>query len=335
MLHQIMKKIVFLLVVVGLFVYNASAQTARQLSKVSITVSSLEKLIPFYERVLSFKKVAEYEWEGSALQRLTGLKEPNLKARIALMQLGMEQIELIEFIDENRQLPLPVDSRSNDLWFQHIAIVVGDMEKAYAHLRAHKVQFVSTAPQTLPEYLPAAAGISAFYFRDTDGHNLEIIHFPKGKGNPKWQAPTDQLFLGIDHTAISIEDTESSQAFYEGLLGLKVAGTSENYGTEQEHLNQVFGAHLMITGMVAKHGFGLEFLDYLAPPGGRQYPSDSRPTDLWHWHTTIAVNDLDTVYQQLQAANHTFISNGIVQLSGHRGFLVRGPHGHALYIIGD
>jgi hypothetical protein len=91
----------------------------------------------------------------------------------------------------------------------------------------------------------------------------------------------------------------------------------------------------MITGLVAKQGFGLEFLDYLAPPGGRPYPLDSRPTDLWHWHTTIAVNDLDNVYQQLQAANHTFISNGIVQLNGQRGFLLRGPDGHALYIIGD
>jgi catechol 2,3-dioxygenase-like lactoylglutathione lyase family enzyme len=192
-----MKKIVFLIVVVGLFVYNASAQTAKQLSKVSITVSSLEKLVPFYEEVLSFEKIAEYEWTGDPLQRLTGLKEPSLTARIALMQLGKEQIELIEFTNENRQLALPADSRSNDLWFQHIAIVVSDMEKAYAHLRAHKVQFVSTAPQTLPEYLPAAAGISAFYFRDPDGHNLEVIHFPQGKGKPKWQAPTDQLFLGI------------------------------------------------------------------------------------------------------------------------------------------
>jgi catechol 2,3-dioxygenase-like lactoylglutathione lyase family enzyme len=330
-----MNRIGFLILFTVLVVCNASAQTAKQLQKVSITVSSLEKLVPFYEKVLSFKKVAEYEWTGKPLQHLTGLKEPDLKARIALMQLGLEQIELIEFIDETRQLALPADSRSNDLWFQHIAIVVRDMEDAYAHLRTHKVQFVSTAPQTLPEYLPAAAGISAFYFRDPDGHNLEVIHFPKGKGNPKWQAPTDQLFLGIDHTAIGIEDTDIALGFYEDLLGLKIAGTSENYGTEQEHLNQVFGAHLMITGLVAKQGIGLEFLDYLAPPGGRTYPLDSRPTDLWHWHTTIAVNDLNKVYQLLQANNHSFISNGIVQLNGQRGFLLRDPDGHALYIIGD
>jgi hypothetical protein len=30
------------------------------------------------------------------------------------------------------------------------------MDKAYQHLRKHKVQHVSTAPQGLPEYLTAA-----------------------------------------------------------------------------------------------------------------------------------------------------------------------------------
>jgi hypothetical protein len=35
-------------------------------------------------------------------------------------------------------------------------------------------------------------------------------------------------------------------------------GESENYGTEQEHLNQVFGAHLRITAMRAMSGPGIE-----------------------------------------------------------------------------
>lgn len=312
---------------------SAMAQSALKLEKVSITVSSLEKVLPFYEEVLSFQKISEYQWEGEALQRFTGLQEEGLKAQIALLQLGSDQIELVEFIGESRQLSLPPDSKSNDLWFQHIAIVVKDMEKAYQHLRLHKVTFVSSSPQQLPEYLPEAAGISAFYFRDPDGHNLELIHFPKGRENPKWQQQNDQVFLGIDHTAIGIEDTDASQAFYETILGLKIKGESENYGTEQEHLNQVFGAHLMITGLAAREGYGLEFLDYLAPPGGRPYPVDSRPTDLWHWHTTVSVENLDLIYKKLQEARQEFISEGIVQLNGRRGFLVRGPDGHALHII--
>ena len=55
------------------------------------------------------------------------------------------------------------------------------MDAAFEKVRATKAQFVSTAPQTLPASIPAAAGIKAFYFRDPDGHNLEMIFFPSGK----------------------------------------------------------------------------------------------------------------------------------------------------------
>jgi hypothetical protein len=79
------------------------------------------------------------------------------------------------------------------------------MDEAFEELRALKVQFVSTAPQRLPDWNKAAAGIEAFCFRDPDQHNLEVIHFPSGKRDARWQARNDKLFLGIDHTAIAVE----------------------------------------------------------------------------------------------------------------------------------
>jgi hypothetical protein len=84
------------------------------------------------------------------------------------------------------------------------------MTKAFENLRALKVQFVSTSPQRLPDWNRAAGGIEAFYFRDPDQHNLEVIYFPPGKGNPRWQERTDKLFLGLDHTAIAVSNTEAS-----------------------------------------------------------------------------------------------------------------------------
>ena len=118
------------------------------------------------------------------------------------------------------------------------------MDKAYQHLRAHKIRHASTSPQTIPASNKAAAGIRAFYFKDPDGHNLEIIDFPQGKGDPRWQNANGRLFLGIDHTAIVAEDTAQSLKFYRDLLDLKLAGESMNHGTEQEHLNNVAGARL-------------------------------------------------------------------------------------------
>src|SRR5258705_2161747 len=104
------------------------------------------------------------------------------------------------------------------------------MAKAYARLREHNVRQAWSGPQKLPDWNPNAGGIEAFYFKDPDGHPLEVTHFPPGKGDPRWQRPTDAVFLGIDHTAIVVADTDASLRFYRDVLGLRVAGESENYG---------------------------------------------------------------------------------------------------------
>src|SRR5207244_11554715 len=174
-----------------------------------------------------------------------------------------------------------------------------DMDQALPKLRAIKVHLVSTAPQTLQPYIPAALGIKAFYFRDPDQHNLEIIDFPLGKGDPRWQQKKDKLFLGIDHTAIGISNTDASLKFYRDLLGLHKAGESENLGTEQEHLNQVFGAHLRITGMRANAGPGIEFLEYPSPRDGRPRPADIHATDIVHWQPMVVPDDVDPLARKL------------------------------------
>ncbi|MBW6535198.1 MAG: VOC family protein [Mariniphaga sp.] len=319
--------------------FQLHAQTIKEIQGVSITVSDMNKALNFYTEVLPFEKDTTFTLQGKSIQNLYNVQDTSLKVTVARLYIGEEHIELIEFHSENNVgREIPADSRSNDLWFQHIAIVVSDMQKAWQILEENDVTHVSTSPQTLPDYLPAAAGISAFYFRDPDGHNLELIHFPQGKGNPKWQNSGDKLFLGIDHTAIGIESTRTSLQFYQDVLGLNVAGESVNYGTEQEHLNQVFGARLKITGLTAANGIGLEFLDYIAPPGGRPYPADTKPNDLWYWHTTLKVKGINGLFQKLKEQGYSMLSENIVELGssglgGNFGFIARDTDGHALLFL--
>lgn len=308
----------------------ARSGAVESVVRVGMTVGDLDRSVEFYTGVLGFSRVAEAESAGENLEHLTGVF--GARVRTALLRLGCEQIELTQYLAPEGRL-IPRDSRSNDRWFQHIAIVVSDMQRAYAQLREHKVRHASTGPQTLPQYLPNAAGIRAFYFKDPDGHVLEIIHFPAGKGDPRWAMPqeSDALFLGIDHTAIAVEDTEASLRFYRDTLGLRVVGSSENYGTEQEHLNNVQGAHLRITTLKASSGPGVELLEYLAPSSGRQYPADSQANDLWHWQTTVATASPEALANGLRDIHAQWISAGVV-VDPHLGasLMVRDPDGHAV-----
>jgi catechol 2,3-dioxygenase-like lactoylglutathione lyase family enzyme len=300
---------------------------------IGMTVSDMDRSLDFYTRVLHFSKVSDEEFSGEVYEHLKGVF--GLRIRVARMQLGEEQVELTEYLAPKGR-PVPGDSRSNDRWFQHIAIIVRDMDAAYAWLRQNKVQYASSGPQTLPAWNRNAGGIRAFYFRDPDNHVLEILWFPENRGQAKWHRPGSDLFMGIDHTAIVVGDTEASLRFYRDLLGMQVAGESENYGNEQEHLNNVFGAHLRITALRAASGPGIELLDYLAPKDGRPLPADLHANDLAHWETElVAAGPAEGRRSLFKSASP--ISSGeqdvIIRGGKVREFIFRDPDGHAVALV--
>lgn len=324
-----------LAIIILLFAGSAFSRHVLAVDAIGMTVGDMDKAVDFYANVLTFEKVSDVEVWGEQYERLQGVF--GVRMRVVRMQLGDETIELTEYLAPQGR-PFPVDTRSNDHWFQHIAIVVSDMETAYQRLRQFRVKHASSGPQRIPDWNKGAAGIKAFYFRDPDGHFLEVIFFPPGKGNPKWQTHEGKLFLGIDHTAIVVASTDESVKFYRDALGLHVAGESENYGTEQEHLNNVFGARLRISGLKAARGPGIEFLEYLAPGGGRPTPTDVKSNDIAHWQTSLIVQSTDESWTTLRASKGSFVSPGPVRLPDAslgfmNGLLVRDPDGHALMLI--
>ncbi len=238
---------------------------------IRITVSDIQRAAAFYQGTLGFQKVSASPY------------------RIRL-KLGDEAIELTSCGTPGR--PYPPDSRSNDLWFQHIALIVSDFDAAYAKLTKAGVRNLSQSPQTIPLSNPAAGGIRAYYFADPDGHPLEILWFPPGKGDPKWHDKS-RLFLGIDHTAIAVSNTPRSLAFYQERLGMKKAGDSFNYGIEQERLSGVAGARVRITALRAPHGPGVEFLQYEYPGTGRKNPADDSGCDIVR-RETVMVSDSES-----------------------------------------
>ena len=316
----------------ALLAASARADTIERVNSVAITVSDMDKALAFYTEVLPFQVVSQTEVAGEAYEHLFGVF--GMRAEIARLRLGEQEIQLIDYLAPEGR-PIAVDSKSNDEWFEHIAIIVSDMDAAYALLRQHKVQHASSGPQTLPDWNPNAGGIKAFYFKDPDGHNLEILAFPPDKGAARWHKANAPLFEGIDHTAIVVRDTEPSLAFFQGVLGLEVHGHSENYGVEQEHLNNVFGARLLITSLGAAAGPSVEFLDYLAPTTGRPVPVDTQANDLWHWHINMVTSDIDGLAARLREAHAAFVSPGVVDMPEDalhlgRALMALSPTGHAI-----
>src|SRR5437667_4337396 len=301
------------LAVPQIFIGQAVAQQHTALvdgvDAIGITVSDMDRAVDFYSKVLTFQKVSDAEVAGESYEHLEGVF--GLRMRVVRMRLGDEFNELTEYLAPKGR-SIPVDSRSNDRWFQHIAIIVSDIDKAYARLRQNKVEHASSGPQRIPYWYKKAAGISAFYFKDPDEHPVEVLQFPPDKGLEKWHRPTDKLFLGIDHTAIVVWDTDASVKFYRDLLGMRVAGESENYGTEQEHLNNVFGAHLRITALRGANGPGIELLEYLAPRDGRPFPSDEQASDVVHRQTILLAPSADGAARQLHSRRVNFGSSGVV-----------------------
>ena len=328
-----------LLVTFVLFLFSVSLTITAQpkvtaIKSIGITVQDMNRSLPFYEKVFHFKLVSNDTIQSEEYSSLVNVK--NAVVHLVKLKLGDERIELIDFIYPEGK-GYPEDSHSNDFWFQHIAIITSNMDGAYAWLKLNDVKNISVEPQRLPDWNKNAGGIKAFYFQDPDGHPLEILEFPPDKGNAKWHKKSNQLFLGIDHTAIAVSNTDESLKFYRDVLGMEIGGESENYGIEQSRLNNVEGAHLKITGLHSDFGFGIEFLNYLTPKGGRSNPENINANDLVHWQTKLSTKNIDELFSKIKNAGYQTYT-GIITMNKNyagfsKGFIVKDPNGHRLLII--
>jgi catechol 2,3-dioxygenase-like lactoylglutathione lyase family enzyme len=254
-------------------------RTSRVL-RISRVVADLDRAEAFYRDGLGFRRI-ERGPGGTAFPALLGI--PGASCEHVVMRLGAEEIALVRF--DPPGAPYPPHSRSDDLWFQHLAIVVDDMEAAFRHLEKQSPPPVSThGPERLP---PGNGSVMAFKFRDPDGHPLELLQFPPGQGRPVWQRRARMgtgPFLGIDHSALAVAATAQSLRFYRS-LGFRVAARSLNDSEAQSRLDGVPGARVRVTSLRPRgtKGAGLELLAY-APPG-RPAPATAANSTVTDWVT--------------------------------------------------
>jgi len=195
----------------------------------ALVTSDAEALACFYERAFGARRL-----QGDAAAQTIALPDmPSATARIALM-LGSEPISLQQF-DRDAQSQTCV-AAANDLAFQHFAIVVSDLDAAYRRLM--QVDGWTAISTGGPQRLPASSGgVTAFKFRDPEGHPLELLAFDPDHIPAVWrERDAGHIVQGIDHSAISVSDSAQSIAFY-GAMGFRVVGRSLNQGAAQARLD--------------------------------------------------------------------------------------------------
>ena len=291
----------------------------HKLLRIERNTANLARATAFHRDALGFH-VDDAHAAPPAWTLLPGLCDT--APRCAQLSLGAQTLLLTEF---SGAAPYPEHRASNDLDFQHCAIVVGDMRDAHERAIRHGAAPITReGPQTLP---PSAGSVTAFKFRDPDGHPLELIAFPEGTGNPVWQSmrrasPT----LGIDHSAISVADVERSVLFYE-LLGLRVGARGLNRGAEQQRLDDLANVEVDVIAMQpAARPPHLELLGYRRPPR-RANPAE-RLTAVAADRLIWQAGKVDVLLEALTDGDFTdaIVVSGFVR--GATVALLRDPDGH-------
>ena len=230
----------------------------KRIGRLALNVADLARSCDFYVDALGFSR-GQPGPPGGALLTLAGQEITLTRAPPAAA-------------------PYPTPRAADDPWFQHFAIAVADMEAAYARLRPHVREPISVAgPELLP---PSTGSVTAYKFRDPDGHPLELSFAPQSAWARSARAG-GPLFQGLDHTALAVADLEASVAYYSA-LGFQPGPRLLNRGVEQDRLDGLTGVELDIAVLFTPEpGPHIELLHYRRPtpaPRGRFDPQDVATT---------------------------------------------------------
>jgi len=242
----------------------------NRLAAFGLTASNAGQLARFYVEAFGAHLIAMEHLSDASFMRLMG---DNSAATQVTLSLGGSIIELLAFDQPGK--PYPKRASASDPIFQHFAIVVTDMDGAYQRLL--DTPGWTPISQCGPERLPASSGgVTAFKFRDPDGHPLELLAFPD-TSKTAWKSAGSGLFLGIDHSAITVSDCQRSIAFYHD-LGFRMLYHTLNRGPRQQRLDGLEATQVEVTALaVSEQPPHLELLHY---PSSRPGKAISRSNDV-------------------------------------------------------
>ena len=297
----------------------------------------MDRSVDFFSRVLTFEKVSDVEVGGR------GLRAPARGLRPA--DAGRPD-EARGRTDRARRVPgaaratdprrrsqqRPVLPARGDHRERHGEGLPGP-SGAQGPARLHAVRNVSPTGTRTPE------GIEAFYFKDPDGHALEILHFPPDKGAPKWKRPHGPTVPGHRPHRHRRRRHGCEPAVLprhprpDGGRGRREL--RDRAGAPEQRLRSAASDHGPASGRRA----GDRAARVPGAAGRTPLPARSAGPTTWPiWQTTLAATDVVAAAQELFAARVLFVSPGEVSLPDAslgfaKGLLIRDPDGHAMRVV--
>jgi catechol 2,3-dioxygenase-like lactoylglutathione lyase family enzyme len=299
------------------------------IDRVTLVVSDLDRAEDDYAGTFGAAVEQRADIEPS-VTRVLGL--PPARGRCSVLRLGRQRIELVEFTDAAGRA-YPPDSTSTDLWFQHVAIIVTDMRDAHRRVMANRrFRPISRGgPVRLPDRV---GGVTAFKFRDHDGHPLELLAFADGRVPAEWRAAgRSGCFLGVDHTAITVSDTATSARFFGSVFAFGTGTRTENRGPEQDALDDVDDVQVSVTQLAPdRPAPRMELLHYHVGTR-RPIPADTASNDITATHCVVRVASLDATAAALARLGAPLADDDLMIVRGGvRAALISGPDGHRFLV---
>ena len=301
---------------------------AVRLARIGLTSADPVRLAEFYESALGFRRL--HPSSPAARHDGGGAVVP---AHTVMLRLGDQIVDITAF--DPPGAPYPGDVPGWSPLFQHFAIVVSDMAAAYARLSAQPGwRPISTqGPQRLPD---SSGGVTAFKFRDPEGHPLEFLAFPEGEAPAFWKRPdAADVCLGIDHSAVSVADTERSVRFYER-FGCTVSARSHNVGPEQARLDGLDDSDVAVTGL-SLPGQAAPHIELLCYRGAfDRSVTLSAADDVAGTRLVLAFDSHDAFAAACAEHRENLVSSQTTDdTNGRAEALLRDPDGHLLLLTTD
>lgn len=302
---------------------SSATSPTKALSHAIHAVDDLDTTLAFYRDVFGLKGNPS-DFPNPAVPLLTNA--PGVTLRLSMLALpGGMRFELTHFKGLERK---PAQAKYTDPGAASIVFYVRDIDGALANAKKANAAIVTTGSEPV-EIATAKGKARSVVLRDPDGFFIQLIQ----------EAPAEGAAQGNVHRvalAYTMENADTTRAFYTGKLGIELTGSSA-YSKDPAML-QLVGAPAgtefrKLSGVIPGPPASVEFTEFRGVPRTKFH---LRVRDPGAPAMAIQVNDETATIDQMKAAGVNIISaNGeIVDFGGgtHTIF-VEDPNGMNLEIF--